>query len=227
MSDYILLVTSVLAGGLTAFFIGKKQAWLSLLVTFSGAYLFAVIVFHLLPEIYGTHEHGISVKTTGAFLLAGLVFQLLLEHISHGVEHAHEQSVQKGLTVGILLGLFIHAFSEGLPVHQLHSHAYLSGILIHKFPIALILTSFLLGSGVKKRKTLAILILFSLMTPLGTRLGEKWDFLIENHVYVSAFVAGILTHISTVIIFESDTQHNIPVKKWIVILLAFILAYLN
>jgi zinc transporter ZupT len=236
VTDYILLIGAVLAGGSAAIFFRNQQHWLPYLVSFSGAYLFAIIVFHLLPEIYGTvsgdmhaHHHNISSKTAGIFLLAGLLFQMLLEYFSHGVEHAHSHKHNHGhsITVGVLLGLFLHAFTEGLPVHQLHSHHYLYGILVHKIPIAFVLAGFLLQSRLKVMQVLLILILFSFMTPLGTLLGEKSHFLLHNHVYVSAFVAGVLTHISTVIIFESDIRHKIPVKKLAVMLLAFVLAYLN
>jgi len=227
--DYLILIAVVLAGGITALFVQKHRKWLPLLISFSGAYLFAIIVFHLLPEIYGhaALAEGFSPKKAGLFLLAGLVFQLILEYFSHGIEHAHsqEENTTATLTVGAVLGLFLHAFSEGLPVHQLHSHAYLYGILVHKFPIALVLTSFLIHSGIKTRYVWLVLILFSLMTPLGTFVGENLEILRRNHVYVSAFAAGILTHISTVIIFESDMQHRLPLKKMAVILAGFLLAY--
>jgi len=228
MIDYFVLIIVVLAGGTVAWIIKRRLQWLPLLIAFSGAYLFAIIVFHLLPEIYGHagHEHAFSSKTAGLFLLAGLVFQLILEYFSHGIEHAHEQTAaDHSLTLGAVLGLFLHAFAEGLPVHQLHSHAYLYGILVHKFPIALVLTVFLIQSGLQVRRIWLLLILFSLMSPLGALAGEKIALLKENHVYVSAFAAGILTHISTVIIFESDMQHRLPPKKLAVIILAFLLAY--
>ncbi len=232
MTDYLLLFSVVVAGGLTALFIKKYQKWLPYLISFSGGYLFAIIIFHLLPEIFGhpvhhEHLHEYSPKTVGVFILLGLLFQMFLEYFSRGVEHAHTHSHGSGLTLGVILGLFLHAFTEGLPVHQLHDHAYLYGILVHKFPIALVLTSFLIHTGLKMRQILILLILFALMTPLGTLVGEKIEFLVENHVYVSAFVAGLLTHISTAIIFETDTSHRIPLKKLLVIILAFILAYLN
>ncbi len=231
MIDYMWLIITVLAGGTAAFSFGKSPKWLPYLVSFSGAYLFAVIVFHLLPEIYSgetehAHHHA-SVKITGAFLLAGLLFQMLLEYFSHGVAHAHSHKDAHPLTAGAVSGLFLHAFTEGLPVHQLNDHAYLYGILVHKFPIAVVLTSFLLQSGLSATRSFIILFLFALMTPAGTYAGEKIPFLTENHIYVSAFVTGILTHIGTVIIFESDTRHEIPLKKLIVMILAFILAYFN
>ncbi len=234
MIDYLLLMSVVLAGGVTAWFFKNTKKNISLLISFSGAYLFAVIVFHLLPEIYAhspdsSHMHNhFHLKLTGVFILLGLLFQILLENFSHGLEHAHEQEhFDHTLSIGLITGLFLHAFTEGLPVHQLHNHSYLYGILVHKFPIAFVLVSFLITTRLALKNILLILILFSIMTPLGTYLGEKSEFLLRHHTYVSAFVAGILTHISTVIIFESDRNHKIPPRKLLVIILAFVLAYLN
>jgi len=227
MIDYLLLIATVLAGGVTAMYVYRSGKAMDFITAFSGAYLFAVIVFHLLPEIYEETARGhFSAKTAGAFLLAGLLFQLILEYFSHGIEHGHlHHGPDKALSAGAAIGLFLHAFSEGLPVHQLHSHAYLYGLLVHKFPIAWILTLFLIGSGMKKWRIWTALVLFSLMTPLGAWVGEHWDFLREHHVYVTAFAAGILTHIGTVIIFESDMHHRLPPRKLAAIILGFLLAY--
>ncbi len=222
MTDYLLLTLSVLAGGALTFLIGRKTNFHSLLLTFSGAYLFAVIVFHLLPEIYDNPKF--NVKTVGLFLLIGLIFQLILDFFSHGLEHGHEQAASKSLHVGLMIGLFLHAFTEGLPVHQLHSHAYLHAILIHKLPIAMVLTAFVMENG-SLIKTLLVLVAFSLMSPLGTWAGEHLAFLRENAALVSAFVAGVLTHVSTTILFESDRTHQFRLKKFASVVAAFILAY--
>ncbi len=234
MSAYLWLILSVLAGGFSAFYLYKQQGLQRALITFSGAYLFAIIVFHLLPEIYGAHGHAhththehVHYKTIGLFIMLGLLFQLILDFFSHGVEHGHEcQTEPAHLTTGIIIGLFLHAFTEGLPVLQGTSRAYLYGILVHKFPIALALTSFLIASGMKFGRILLVLIAFSLMSPLGAWVGSHLPFLMEHHILVSAFVVGILTHISTTILFESNMDHKFYLKKLLIILLAFGLAYL-
>ncbi len=222
MTDYLLLTASVLAGGALTFLLKNNNRFHKFLLTFSGAYLFAVIVFHLLPEIYRNQTFGI--KTTGLFLLTGLIFQLTLDFFSHGLEHGHEQGQFQSLRTGLITGLFLHAFTEGLPVHQLHSHAYLHAILIHKLPIAMVLTAFVMQSG-NLTKTLLILIAFSLMSPLGTWAGEHFEALKQNTPLVSAFVTGVLTHVSTTILFESDRSHQFRLKKFATVILAFTLAY--
>ena len=225
MEAYILLIIAVLAGGLSALFLYRYQGLQRLLVTFSGAYLFAVIVFHLLPEIY---DHGdVDMHWAGLFILLGLIFQLLLDYFSHGVEHGHSRdSHVHVLGMGVVTGLFLHAFTEGLPVADPHHQAYLYGILVHKFPIALTLTAFLIHAKMPPVKIGILLVAFSLMSPLGAWAGSHFPVFMEHHTLVSAFVAGVLTHISTTILFESDTNHKFHLYKFLTILLAFGLAYL-
>ncbi len=232
--EYLILTFSVWLGGLLFMTLKKRVNNIKLLLTFSGAYLFGIIVFHLLPEIYGQHihagyrhEHFLNPKLTGIFLLAGLVFQLILELFSHGIEHGHQHTHTPVITAGIFAGLFLHAFSEGFPVHLTSGHAYLYGIVVHKIPISFIIASFLASIGYKPLKIFIVLLLFSLMSPLGAFIAEHLEFLKENHVYVNAFAAGVLTHISTTILFESDKEHKLHLKKFALILLAFFLAFLT
>ncbi|NPA46675.1 MAG: ZIP family metal transporter [Chlorobi bacterium] len=235
MTAYIWLILAVLAGGFSAFYLYRKHGLQRLLITFSGAYLFAIILFHLLPEIYAAHTHphaheaghAVPYKTVGLFIMLGLLFQLVLDFFSHGIEHGHEGGNEHtALSAGVVAGLFLHAFTEGLPVLQGTDRAYLYGILVHKFPIALAMTSFLIMSGMKRSQIILLLIAFSLMSPLGAWAGRHFAFLREHHILVSAFVVGILTHISTTILFESNSDHRFYLRKMLVILLAFALAYL-
>ncbi len=232
--EYLILTLSVWLGGIIFLTLKKRVKNVKLLLTFSGAYLFGIIIFHLLPEIYGQHshvehhhEHIFNPKLTGIFLISGLIFQLILELFSHGIEHGHEHHHTPVITAGIFAGLFLHAFAEGLPVHLTSGHAYLYGIVVHKIPIAFIIASFLASIGYKPVKIFIVLLLFSLMSPLGAFIAGQIEFLKENHVYVNAFAAGVLTHISTTILFESDKEHQFHLKKFAVILLAFLLSYLT
>ncbi len=225
MEAYFWLIIVVWAGGLSALWLYRRHEIQRLLITFSGAYLFAVIVFHLLPEIYGHEETNASL--VGVFILLGLLFQLVLDFFSHGVEHGHSGKTHAHtLTAGIVLGLFLHAFTEGLPVADAHHHAYLYAILVHKFPIALTLTAFLKNAKMPPIKMWSLLTVFSLMSPLGAWAGEHFPVFAGHHGLVSAFVVGVLTHISTTILFESDSDHRFHLYKFLAILVAFGLAYL-
>jgi len=57
---YFLLWFTVMVSGISVFFFsGMKARALKLLLAFSGAYLFALCVLHLIPEVY-RHQDGIG-----------------------------------------------------------------------------------------------------------------------------------------------------------------------
>ena len=69
------------------------------------------------------------------------------------------------------------------------------------------------------------LILFSLMTPIGSFLVIYIPYLIDFEPKITAWVMGMILHISTTILFESAENHKFNFKKLSVILIAVILAY--
>jgi hypothetical protein len=70
------------------------------------------------------------------------------------------------------------------------------------------------------------LILFSMMTPIGSLIMTFTPSLIENHLEIIAWVMGMILHISTIILFESNENHLFNLNKLVTILLAILLAYL-
>jgi len=223
---YIILFSVVIAGGYLAFlWQNKNNRFVKLLLSFSGAYLLSIIVFHLLPGIY----QKIPGKQAGIFIMSGIVFQLILELFSQGAEHGHKHAFDKKAPWLLLLSLSLHAFMEGLPINNgqhLH-HTYLYGILIHKLPIAIVLTTVMLQSGLPKTKIFLFLTIFALMSPLAAFFGKYVEFFHHYAAYINAFVVGILAHIGTTILFENEHSHHFNMRKFILIFLAMAIAYLT
>ena len=69
------------------------------------------------------------------------------------------------------------------------------------------------------------MIAFAIMTPLGTYLSANLSFLIDYYVPISAFVIGILFHISSTIIFESSEGHKFNLTKLLAIIIGITLGY--
>ncbi len=223
MISLYLPIIAVFLGFLIALKFKAHSKYLTLLLAFSGGFLLAVTVVTLLPEIYQEQNHLI-----GIFILLGIVLQLVLEFFSKGAEHGHVHFEQKGNTFPLLLfiSLSIHSFFEGFPTHQ-HSDL-LIGILVHKIPIAIIVSSFLLNSKLSKTKMMVFLILFSLMTPLGSLV----HIIFENElgvvkIWTEAIVVGILLHIASTILFETSKDHQFNFKKFISILVGMGLAVMQ
>ena len=229
---YIFPLLSVLIGYFIALFLKpKSKKNLKLLLAFSGSFLLALTVMHLLPEVYEAdlhhseeHHHHHS-SPIGIFIMVGIIFQIILEYFSKGAEHGHVHSHDHHHNMPWLLffSLCLHALLEGMPINQNNHLAY--GIAIHHFPIAIILTTFLQNAKLNKNVIFAFMIGFALMTPVGTYLSENLNFLTHYYTQISGIVIGILFHISSTIIFESSEGHKFNLAKLLIIVLGVVLAY--
>ena len=239
MITYLLPFISVVLGYFVAIFVKpRNKKVIKLLLAFSGAFLLTMTVSHLLPEVYahiieetlhtnGTHQHQHGgAKIVGLFIMLGIVFQIVLEYFSKGAEHGHVHTHEKMATLPWLLfsSLCLHALFEGMPISQ-HDHLAW-GIAVHHFPIAIILTLFFAQAHLNKKFIFVFMILFAGMTPLGTWISQSMPFLTDYYAEISAFVIGILFHISSTIIFESSEGHKFNSAKLLAIILGITLGYL-
>ncbi|NNK87946.1 MAG: ZIP family metal transporter [Flavobacteriaceae bacterium] len=194
---------------------------IKLLLAFSGAFLLSITVFELLPEVYLKLE----ARIIGLLIMVGILFQIFLEFFSKGAEHGHIHihQEQKGFPWLLFISLCIHAFMEGFPINQHNDMVY--GVLIHKIPIAVLITSYFIESGFKNMQVISALFIFGMMTPLGTYISNV--AVIDERIisYISAVVIGIFLHISTIILFESSEGHKFNLQKIIVIAAAVAIAY--
>lgn len=199
----------------------KKNEYFKLLLAFSGAFLLALTIFELLPQIY-IHSDP---KTIGIFIMLGILFQIFLEFFSKGAEHGHVHisKESKNFPWLLFISLCIHSLLEGLPIGSNDTIVY--GILIHKIPIAIILSIFLLGSNIKLFHSGLFMVLFSIMTPIGTFLAHTVEILSTYALYLNALVMGVFLHISTVILFESSEGHKFNLRKLLVIIFGITIAY--
>lgn len=240
MLHFALLFFAALGAGLLALLVPKwKERDFKLALIFAGSYLFSITILHIFPELFADHD---SAYYMGLYILLGFLLQQVLDFMSSGIEHGHIHH-HAGHGVGnsvwtLMIGLFLHAFLEGtllskqpmLVGHQHGSETLLIGMILHKMPEAFALVAVLL-TRLTKSKTLVLLLLFSLASPLGM---VSTDLLFEQQVIgkgtiniLFGLVAGGFLHISTIIFFESSPQHRFQLNKLIIILLASALAILT
>ena len=74
---WIVLLLSVAIGAGAAWVIPMESKTFKYLLSFSGAFLFATLLTHMLPEIF---EHGNW--NMGWWIMLGFAIQLLLDHLS-------------------------------------------------------------------------------------------------------------------------------------------------
>ena len=229
--DYLLLFIVALIGGLAAFSQPKSNSnFYKLALVFAGAYLFAITIIHILPELF--HEAD-NYGVLGILVLVGFFLQQILEFVSKGVEHGHVHVHEKGhkhlesTAVLAVIALGFHGFLEGsmlaTPSPSHSSNTLLLGVLIHKAPEAFALVSVLICE-LSRRKSIIYLVAFSLASPLGLFVNT---YLLEGDIvtsslstYVFALVCGNFLHISTTIVYESSSDHTFNARKMMVALVA-------
>lgn len=225
--DFLFLFLSVAVGAIIVeIFKPTKSKNIQLLLTFSGAYLLAVSVIHLIPELFRDNTSN----NIGIFILAGFLIQILLEYFSKGIEHGHFYK-KNTIPFTVLISLCLHSLLEGIPLGgHLHDHAHnalLTGILLHKAPVSIVLLSLFLQSGMSKIKAYFLLLLFALMTPLGVYSGNLFTELSNYANEIMAVVIGIFLHISTTILFESTDGHRFSFQKILTIIIGACIAILS
>lgn len=217
---YLLPILSVFFGFAIAAIISLKTSKLKLLLTFSGAFLLSVLCFELLPEIFESLG-----KNAGIWIFLGIVLQIVLEFFSKGAEHGHvHAATEKMFPLGVVISLCIHSFFEGIPLAQ--NHALIYGVSLHKLPVAMVLSAFLIHHRFKKANLFLILLVFAAATPLGVYVGQYWSAETAILNPLNALVAGILLHVSTTLILESNEKHSFNLAKLSVIVLAGCLGWL-
>ncbi|MDC0908905.1 ZIP family metal transporter [Flavobacteriales bacterium] len=222
----ILLFASVIIGAALVEIIKvKKNNKIQLLLTFSGAYLLSVSVLHLLPVIFTYDSH----RYIGIYVLFGFLIQIILEHFSKGIEHGHGHFRNRQIIpFSVVISLCLHAFLEGIPLAgQLHNHAHnalLTGVVLHKLPVAIVLMTLFVQSNIGKKRSYALLLIFAAMSPLGVLTGELFTTLVNYQNEIMAIVIGVFLHISTTILFESSTDHKFSLQKILIIITAILIS---
>lgn len=244
--NLLLFVCTVAIGGLPLWRRNLQQLAphkMQLLLTFTGSFLLSITFLHLLPESFAElHTHGYNhshepghshdglALGAGFYMLLGFLLQLLIQHFTHGAEHGHVHLPHETPNghhhhlpvAGIVAGLSVHAFMEGLPLgfqyqDQVTTPALYLAIAGHKLPEAMVLTILVLQAKGRKAALLA-LISFALLTPLASSLalyaGTHYETMHRLVTILIPVVAGAFIHIATTIFFESgNSRHQLPLRR--------------
>tara|TARA_B110000046_G_scaffold137091_1_gene143319 strand:- start:1308 stop:1982 length:675 start_codon:yes stop_codon:yes gene_type:complete len=222
MISFLAPILAVLFGVAIVLFSSKSNPLnLKLFLAFSGAFLLSTTIFELLPEVYS----NLQTKKIGVFIMGGILLQILLEFYSKGAEHGHlhQQDSNTKFPWFLFISLGIHAFFEGFPLND-HNNIII-GVVIHKIPIAVLITTYLLKSKLPMLQVVLFLIVFTLMTPLGAVSSELFNISPSVIYSINAVVIGMFFHISTIILFESSEGHHFNLNKILMIIGAVVLAY--
>lgn len=226
----ILFIFPFLAGLLPLFIRQQNTKFINILLVVGGSYLLCACLYHLIPEAF-SYQHN-NIHTIGLFLLLGFLMQLILEQLSHGMEHGHGyknlNSKLYKYNTGLLISLSVHAFTESIPLaYSTNNIEIILGIAIHHIPIGILLTNYSVNQSCSKFLSILVVIIFSLASPLGYLSG----FVIINsslsHIspFVTAFASGIMLYIATTVLFESSSSEHIFNKASFLSIIAGILLF--
>lgn len=218
-----LLILSVLSGVLLGKFFGSQEKLAKNLLILSAGFLITICLNEVFPQVYAAGGANI-----GMFVIGGVLLQMLLENLTKGFEHGHfhhHHEKKDILPLALMLGMFVHAFLEGIPLagEEEILSPYLMGILFHNLPISFVLGAFLIHKkSTFSKSSWLVIAIFAAASPLGLLLGNYFNP--NFQVYFLALVGGIFLHISSVIIFESNKNHNIDWSKILMVILGVGLA---
>ncbi len=235
-----ILFTAVITGGwIQKYFVRKSNNTFKMVLAFSAAYLLALSILHILPEVFS--DIG---SQAGWYILAGFFLQIILDYFSHGIEHGHahlhSEHHPKNFLIGVMAALWVHAFIEGMPFggglahhHNHHEHgnslmefsdSLLLGISVHKLTEGFVVASLLRSFHVANFQLVLWMVAFALIAPLGAIVNHSLIHHSSGGIdtFTSPLLAvlvGIMLHVSTIILFENDQHHKFNFTKLLVIIL--------
>ena len=203
---YIAIIVGVVVwGGLLP--VGRRftEETMRSITVFGGAFLLGVCCLELLPEVaetFSSHRERMGYLPFVAILM-GFLVQQVLDGLSAHAEHGH---TEEGFTLGgLMLGLCLHAFLEGMPLvwESQVNQGLLWGIVVHNIPVAILMVGLMASRGYRIGQVLALLALFGIMSPLGSLCCR---FVIQPDTawqgVVTGLVVGVLLHVSSSILFD-------------------------
>lgn len=238
--EFFALFFSALFGGM-AVAIPRNITNRSLIVllTFSGGYLLANTMLHLIPKLFVSHVRPLHI---GGYLTIGFFLQRFIEIFSAGVEHGHSVTPTTGhcctnnhKILPFLMSIALHALLDGTILIHGHNHTHahhglLLGMMLHKFVEAFALMSVLRNLTSSIRHSLIYLCIFSLASPIGLYLGSYINNYISSFggFVLLAVVTGNFLYISTTMLFESNPDHKLnKLTAWVSLLGAGVAALME
>lgn len=208
-----------------------SHRFISHTVIFSGSFLMGIALFGLMPELFD------NIREAGVWIVAGFLFQIVLERFTGGLGHGHIHShdVPKSELV-LFSGLMLHAVLEGYSAglsNYLNPgiiSGMIAGIAIHEVPAAFSLSVLMSSKWKKSAYVMLFLILYVFATPAGYVMGVfvHKESIISEHLtqIITAIIAGTFLHISTTIVFENSLRKREGLGKWALILAGLAVSYL-
>jgi zinc transporter ZupT len=242
------------SGLVSVLYFKANQRVIKLLMSFTGAYILGITFMHLVPAAYQSGSIWVGLMVLAGFmvqiLLEGLSRGVEHGHL-HMHENRNVNVFAIQVLLGLSIHSFIegmplasgfeellghgndhsgHDHSQGGHDHHHHHHLLEGstqlfwGIIAHHIPAAVALGALFSGAGFSRWITVAALLLFTLMTPLGAWTAHLFTWSELGFSLLMAFVIGTFLHVATTILFELEENHKISTQRLLVIFLGLLIA---
>ncbi len=200
-------------GAILALIFGRlKYRTFSLLLGLAAGVMVAVILFDLFPAaLYrGRFTQCLEGALAGLFLMGAMDFFFSQDARFNGHRHRY-------LTLGYLIasGIAIHDLPEGLAIAAGYAEPLALGPLLalaiglHNIPEGMATAVPLMAGGMSVKNVLAINMLLSLVTPLGSALGVILIALSPAFIsFLLAFAAGAMSYIVFLKLIPESLRHH-------------------
>ncbi|MDD9139940.1 MAG: ZIP family metal transporter [Candidatus Cardinium sp.] len=238
---WMLFFATLLGGLAVAMQSTIPASVLPFLLAFSGGYLLAVTLLHLLPELFISEIAPLHI---GSYMLMGFFLQRIIELFSGGVEHGHamasdskHEPINQHKVLPFLICITLHALLDGAILVHGHLHhcvtrqmSLAAGILLHKALEAFAFVGVLRSFSLTRSYYLFYLVLFSLASPLGLWISNYIKHYLSEYISIMllAIVTGNFLYIAATILFEANPGHRFnQVAFWVSLLGASLAAYIE
>ena len=192
MYESAVILAVALAGGCLPLLVRWTDRLLHSALALSTGIFLGAVFLHLLPSLSGlegaTHEAEVAAATETAalhhhgdvtiwiFVLIGVVSVYLIESLVFRAPVHDDLHRHRSVGYAALVGLSVHAFTSGIGFAALSEQPELSmplfiSIVAHKGFEGFSLTSVFLLAEFRRSKIVLLVVLFSLVTPVGILLG--------------------------------------------------------
>lgn len=157
---------SAMLGGVVPLLRRWSHRELDLLISLSAGIILGIVFFDLLPAAAEITPHFFTA------VLIGFVLLLALEKFVLIHPHETEELAERRTGLAAYVGISLHSLLDGVALGSSAMVPSIGALVLwaiaaHKIPNTFSLISILIYFGFKRRTTLLLLLLFSLLTPLG------------------------------------------------------------
>jgi zinc transporter ZupT len=172
------------------------------LIALGAGFILALVFIELIPEsIHTVGENAVLFMLLG-FALIHLFEHTFIEHLHFGEETHHDVMVSTTASYSAVFGLIIHAFFDGLAISAGFQFNFsiglmlFLGIVLHKIPEGITISSIMLASNQSKKRAFWATFAIAVATMVGV-LSVFFLAEVDNKIvgYVFALSAGVAIYV--------------------------------